>query len=115
MANPGNKASIVDLNCVDGKYVLSTAKTNSNKNVVGVVLDDVNSFADKLTVSKCYQFGESNISSIAGLGGQCSTNIMDMLETTLKNNAIMRFINTNIKNVNNAINGVKSFTSAAIK
>jgi len=108
MADSANNATVMDLTTSSGKYVLSNAK-KSQTNKIGSVIKKVEDFADSVTVSKCYQFGESSMSSVAGLGGQCSTNIMDMLETTLKNNAIARFINTNIKKINNAIDGVKSF------
>lgn len=103
-----NNATVVDLTTSSGKYVLSNIKKKQS-NSVGSIIKKVEDFADSVTVSKCYQFGESSMSSVAGLGGKCSTNIMDMLETTLKNNAIARFINTNIKKINNAIDGVKSF------
>jgi hypothetical protein len=103
-----NNATCVDLTTSSGKYVLSNSKKKET-NKIGSVIKNVEDFADNLSVTKCYQFGESSMSSVAGLGGQCSTNIMDMLETTLKNNAIARFINTNIKKINNAIDGVKSF------
>lgn len=108
MADSSNNVTCVDLTASSGKYVLSNTKKNQT-NKLGSVIKKVEDYADSLTVSKCYQFGESSMASIAGLGGQCSTNIMDMLENTLKNNAIARFINTNIKRINNAIDGVKSF------
>lgn len=99
------------------------AKSNSkpNRNKFGEAVDYTSKLVDRLTVDRsndgppvdrCYQFGESAISSI--VGRNCSTSVMDSLESLLMNNSIAKFLNKGLKTANNAIDSVKSFGSKAV-
>lgn len=100
---------VVDVRNI-GQSSASTAKSFSNRNLIGRAIGKVESFSDSIKIDKCYQFGEGAMSAVASkISGECSTNILDEIGSILKNNAIMKFIASAVDKINNAIDGVKSF------